>query len=162
MGKINNEIIRNCWRHTKILPDSNENLRNISEDIRQHENQVLNELADALQAFNLPNLMQAEEFLNIPKENIVYEVPKDDQIIEELVYLFKNNDKENTDLEEMDDSNESPVISTSAVIASLKTVHTFLLQQDNAEEYIKLVGKIFFRVKKTSLMRQSNINAYFH
>lgn len=86
--------------------------------------------------------MQAEEFLNIPEENIVYEIPKDDKIIEELVFLFKNTDKENMDLEEIDDSDEIPVISTSVAIASLETVRTFLLQQNNTEKYLKLVEKI--------------------
>ena len=107
--------------------------------------------------------MQAEEFLNIPEEDVVYEVPKDDQVIEELVYLFKDTNEENMDLDEMDDSDEIPIISPSAAIASLEIVRTFLLQQDNAEEYVKLVGKIekFFRVKKTSLMRQTDINTYF-
>ena len=120
---------------------------------------ILRDLANSLRALNLPYTIQAKEFLNIPEENIVYEVPKDDQVIEELVYLFKNTDKENTnkenmDLDEMDDSNEIPIISPNAAIASLEIVRTFLLQQDNAEEYVKLVGKIekFFKVKKTSLM----------
>ncbi|PKK59983.1 hypothetical protein RhiirC2_794010 [Rhizophagus irregularis] len=124
----------------------------------------INDLADALQSLNLPYPMQAEEFLNIPEENVIYEVPKDDQIIEELVYLFKNADKEDIELEEMDDSNESPVISVNTAINSLETVRMFLLQQDNAEEYIKLVGKIekIFKVKKTNLMRQTDLNAYFH
>ena len=45
-------------------------------------------------------------------------------------------------LEEMDDSNEIPIISSSAAVASLETIHTFLLQQDGAKEYLKLVGKI--------------------
>lgn len=162
--EVNTEIISNCWRHTKILPDANVDFRNVSEDIRQNENLVLRDLADSLRALNLSNPMQAEEFLNIPEENVVYEVPKDDQVIEELVYLFKNTDKENVDLDEMDDSDEIPIISPSAAIASLETVRTFLLQQDNAEEYVKLVGKIekFFRVKKTSLMRQTDLNTYFH
>ena len=31
-GKINVEIIHNCWLHTKILPDANVDLRNILED----------------------------------------------------------------------------------------------------------------------------------
>jgi hypothetical protein len=108
--------------------------------------------------------MQAEEFLNIPEEDIVYEVPEDDKIIEELVYLFKNTDKKNMDLEEMDDSDEIPVISTSAAVTSLEIVRTFLLQQDGTEEYLKLVGKIekFFRVKKTNLLRQTDISTYFH
>ena len=63
----------------------------------------------------------------------------------------------------MDDSDEISIISPNAAIASLETVCTFLLQQDNAKEYLKLVGKIekFFRVKKTSLMRQTDINTYF-
>ncbi|GBC40583.2 CENP-B homolog protein 2-like [Rhizophagus irregularis DAOM 181602=DAOM 197198] len=130
--EVDAEIIHNCWHHTKILPDANVNLRNISENIRQNENLTLNDLADALQALNLPYPMQVDEFLNIPEENVVYEVPKDDQIVEELVYLFKNTDEENMDLEEMDDSNESPIISASTAISCLETVRTFLLQQDNA------------------------------
>ncbi|RGB24112.1 hypothetical protein C1646_773541 [Rhizophagus diaphanus] len=60
--KVKAEIICNCWCHTKILPDTNVDLRNISEDIRQCEDLVLNDLTNALQ---------------------------DDQIIEELIYLYK-------------------------------------------------------------------------
>ncbi|CAG8730148.1 4624_t:CDS:2, partial [Rhizophagus irregularis] len=59
-------------------------------------------------------------------DKIVYEVPKDDKIIEELIYLFKNTDKENMDLEEMDveemdDIDEIPIISTNAAITNLET-----------------------------------------
>ncbi|CAB5386061.1 unnamed protein product [Rhizophagus irregularis] len=95
---------------------------------------------DVLQAirFIIQAWDEAEEFLNIPEENVVYEVPKDNQVIEELVYLFKNTDKKNMDLDEMDDSDEIPIISPSAAISSLEIVRTFLLQQDNAEEYVKL------------------------
>jgi hypothetical protein len=46
------------------------------------------------------------------------------------------------DLEEMDDSDEIPVISTRTAIANLETVRTFLLQQESAEEYVNLVGKL--------------------
>jgi hypothetical protein len=161
--EVNAKIISNCWHHTKILPNANVDFRDISEDIHQNENLVLRDLADSLRSLNLLYPMQAEEFLNIPEENVVYEVPKDDQVIEELVYLFKNTDKENMDLDEIDDSDEIPIINPSVATASLETVRTFLLQQDNAEEYVKLVGKIekFFRVKKTSLMRQTDINTYF-
>jgi hypothetical protein len=70
--------------------------------------------------------MRTEEFLNIPEENIVYEVPKDDKIVEELIYLFKNNEKENVDLKKMNDSDEIPIVSASTAIASLETVCTFL------------------------------------
>lgn len=157
---VDANVIRNCWRHTKILPDASVDS---SEDIRQQENLVFSDIANTLQALNLSHPMQAEEFLNIPDESVVYEVPKDDQIIEELVYLFGDTDKENVDLEETDDSNEKPIISTNVAISSLENVHTFLLQQDNAEEYIKLVRKVenFLRFKKTTSMQQANIDAYF-
>ncbi|CAG8739396.1 4093_t:CDS:2, partial [Rhizophagus irregularis] len=59
-------------------------LRNISEDIHQ-----------------------CRRVFNISEENVVYKVSKDDQIIEKLIYLFKNADKEDIELEEMDDSNET-------------------------------------------------------
>jgi hypothetical protein len=160
--EVNVDTIRNCWCHTKILPthiNADTNMRNVLED----ENLVLNDLADAFQALNFSHQMQLEEFLNISEEDVVYEIPEDDRIIEELVYLFKNADEENLDSEEMDDSREIPVISTNTAVASLETVHMYLLQQDNAEEYVKLVGKIekFFKAKKTSSMRQTNINTYF-
>jgi len=68
------------------------------------------------------------------------------------------------DLDEIDDSDEIPIIRTSTAIASLETVRTFLLQQDNSEEYVKLVRKIekFLRARKTSSLRQTDINTYFH
>ncbi|GBB93661.1 hypothetical protein RclHR1_22080003 [Rhizophagus clarus] len=120
-GEINSKIIHNCWWHTKILPNVDVDLRNISENICQNERLMLDNLTDALQALNLPNPMQVEEFLNIPEEKIVYEIP-------ELVSFFKNTDKENINLDEMNDSNETTIISTSTAIASLETVYKFLLQ----------------------------------
>ncbi|CAG8677627.1 15771_t:CDS:2 [Cetraspora pellucida] len=38
---------------------------------------VLNDIADALNALNFFDSIQVDEFLAIPKENIVYEVPSD-------------------------------------------------------------------------------------
>ena len=61
--------------------------------------------------------------LDIPEENNIYEVPDNDH---ELVYLFKDTDQAITDVDDIDDSEESPVISTSTAIASLEIVHAFL------------------------------------
>jgi len=125
--EVNVDTIRNCWCHIKILPthiNADTNVRNVLED----ENLVLNDLADAFQALNFSHQMQLEEFLNILEEDVVYEIPEDDRIIEELVYLFKNADEENLDSEEIDDSYEIPVINTNTAVTSLKMVHMYLLQ----------------------------------
>ena len=52
-----------------------------------------------------------------------------------------------------------PLLASTA-IASLEIVHAFLLQQDNVEKYITSLQDIekFVEVRKTSSMRQSNIN----
>src|SRR3989337_320750 len=92
-NEVKTETIRNCWHHTKILPvyiKTDTDLRNDLETIRQHESLILNDLTDTLRAINFSHPMQLEEYLNILEENVIYEVPEDDQIIEELVYLFRN------------------------------------------------------------------------
>ncbi len=75
--------------------------------------------------------MQLEEFLNILKENIIYKIPKNDQIIEELVYLFRNTNKKGMNLEglneKIDDNCEISIISISTTIANLKTICMFIL-----------------------------------
>ena len=116
--------------------------------------------SNTLQALKLSNTMPLEEFLNIPEENIIYEVPDNDH---ELVYLFTDTNQADTDIDDIDDSEESPVINASTAIASLEIVRAFLLQQDNAEKYITSLQNIekFVEVRKANLMRQTNIDTYF-
>ena len=92
---------------------------------------MLNEIADTLQALKLSYSIYVKEYLNIPEENVIYEIPKKDHIIEELIYLFRDTDKENLDIEdmeEMENNYELSVISISTAISSLETLHIFLLQ----------------------------------
>jgi hypothetical protein len=110
-----------------------------------------------LEIINLPNSMRAKEFLNIPEENIIYEVPED---ITEFIEIFKKQSEENiNDLDEVDDGTEVVIVSTSIALTSLNTMYTFLLQQENSNEQIKLVNTIekFVRKKQT----QTTINQYF-
>src|ERR1043166_6941681 len=73
---ISAEIIHNCWCHTKILPNINVDLRNISEDIHRNENLELNDLADALQALNLPIQCKRKSFLTYLKRILYMKSPK--------------------------------------------------------------------------------------
>ena len=117
---------------------------------------VLDEIFRMLEILNLPNSMRVKEFLNIPEENIVYEVPED---ITEFIEIFKKKYENTNDLDEVDDSTKVVTISTNATLKSLNTMHTFLLQQENSNEHIKLANTIekFVRRKQT----QTTINQYF-
>ena len=165
-NEITTETIYNCWNHTKILPNT-EHLGDIeADDIEAGDIEagdieagdfVLDEISRMLETLNLPNFMGAEEFLNIPDENIIYEVPED---VTGFIEMFKKRSDGNTnDLDEMDDSTEVVAVSTNVALQSLNTIHTFLLQQENSNEYIKLVNSFekFIRSKQT----QTTINQYF-
>ena len=58
-----------------------------------------------------------------------------------------------------DDSTEMETISINVVLKNLDTIHKFLLQQENANKYIKLIDTIenFVRSKQT----QTTIDQYF-
>ncbi|CAG8750622.1 11637_t:CDS:1, partial [Rhizophagus irregularis] len=120
------------------------------------------ELGKAIEALNLRNRMQVKEFLTIPDENIVYLIPED-QIISEIARLFKSgSDADHPD--EVDDSTEVETICINEALKSLKTVHTFLIQQENnASGYMKLMDKIekFIKREQINLMQQTTINKYF-
>ena len=105
-----------------------------------------------------------KEFLTIPEEDITYEVLEDDQIIAELVNIFKSGENNINDLDEMDDSTEIPIISTNVAFKSLENIRTFLLQQEDTNEHIKLMSIIekFIRKQKINLMQQITIDQYFN
>lgn len=163
--EVDTETIRNCWRHTGILPaGTNADLQNSSENIRRTTDPIFDSLVEALQALHLPDAMQVEEFLAIPEENVVYEVPRDDQIIEQLVDMFKEKaDTEEIDQDEADDSSEIPIVNATVALGALETVYTFLLQQDSGSEHMKSVNKIekYIREKQASVIRQTTLDQYF-
>ena len=107
--------------------------------------------------------MEVEEFLSIPEEDIVYEVPSDDQLMTELVDTFKIAESSNNS-EDVDDSTEIAVISGSTALQGLETVQAFLLQQENASEYAKMTNILgrYIREKKANAMRQTSIDQYFN
>ncbi|CAG8685497.1 3766_t:CDS:1, partial [Dentiscutata heterogama] len=105
---------------------------NISQD-----NSALANLSEMLKNIKFSDSMQAEEFLTIPEENIIYEVFKNDQAIEELVEIFTNEcDLEYSDPDEVNDSSETPIITSNEAIKGLETIHLYLLQYKNTSEHL--------------------------
>jgi hypothetical protein len=148
--------IKNCWDHVKILSDDIP--RDIYDDDSMfnddYDLMLDDELNEAIKALHLPNMMRVKEFLNIPEEDVIYEVPN----ISEFADMFKNGHPD-----DVDDSDEVEIICTNEALKSLKTLNLYLLQQENASEQIKLVGKIekFIKKEQSSLMQQTTIDRYF-
>ncbi|RUP44938.1 hypothetical protein BC936DRAFT_148839, partial [Jimgerdemannia flammicorona] len=146
---VNNYLVYySKLRYIEILSvDFNANLQNFDKNIYQTitTNLILNNLTDILKALHLQDPMQVEEFLTISDEDIIYIVPDDDQIIIELISIFKSNIKENSD-----EKNINKIYSGSEVPLVSFTI------QDN-------ISKIenFIREKQINSMKQTTIDKYF-
>ncbi|RUS27785.1 hypothetical protein BC938DRAFT_482733 [Jimgerdemannia flammicorona] len=98
---INANTIYNYWRHIEILSvDFNANLQNFDKNIYQTitTNLILNNLTDILKVLHLQDPI----------------IPNDNQIIIELISIFKPNIEENSDeknINKIDSSSEVPLVS---------------------------------------------------
>ncbi|CAG8609711.1 12309_t:CDS:1, partial [Dentiscutata heterogama] len=123
-------------------------------------------LSDSIENLNLPNLMKVDDFLAIPEEEVVCKILNENSLIAEIIEIFKEKPEEfdNEDSDEADDSIEITIISTSEALKSLEVMRTFLLQQEESDEYIKKIDSIekFVNAKRVSLMKQTNLNQYFN
>jgi hypothetical protein len=160
--EVSSQTIYNCWHHTKILPDRiNVNLSNISDEINDP---TTNQLSQAVAALNLNDTMPIQEYLNNPEEESVYEVPDDDNIIEALVEMYKQQPEVDTNDFEEDDSVEQILVSASEASKNLEIVRTFLLQQENSSQQIKLVNSLdrYISLKTINTMKQSTMESYLN
>ena len=57
--EITAESIRNCWHHTKILPNAN----------RMEIDITIDDLSELVNTLHFSDLMEVDEFLFIPEEN---------------------------------------------------------------------------------------------
>lgn len=159
--EITPETIHNCWKHTKILPDTiNAELTNLN-NIRINV-PTLDELTQVLTSLNLSDRMPIEEFLNNPEEEKIYEVLDDDKLIEGLVEVYKKQPEVPIDNNEDDDSIEPVIISANEASKSLEIVYAFLLQQGNTKEQLKQVNALdrYINLKKINSMKQTTMDQF--
>ena len=84
-SEVTTDTIKNCWNHVKILSNIEDDLI-LDEDLIPDDDLMLDEeLNEAIKALHLPNMMQVKEFLTIPEEDIVYDIPN----ILEFENMFK-------------------------------------------------------------------------
>ena len=118
-----------------------------------------------LTTLNLSNQIPIEEFLSNPEEEIIYNVPENDKIIEALVEIYKKQPEAPADInEEEEDSTETVIISANEASKSLEIVRTFLLQQENSSQQIKLVNSLdrYISLKTINTMKQSTMESYLN
>lgn len=78
--------------------------------------------------------------------------------------MYKQQPEIDTNDFEEDDSVEQVLISTSEASKSLEIVCTFLLQQENSSQQIKMVNSLdrYISLKTIKTMRQSTMESYLN
>ncbi|CAG8474462.1 964_t:CDS:2 [Diversispora eburnea] len=134
----------------------------------ENNSELTNNISKNIQALYLPNAIGIEEFLSVPEENIIYKDLEDDEIITELVDIFKKPEENIKNVEELDDSIEPVIIDISVTLKSIENIYMFLFQQENSEKYIKLANTIekfikdlasTFEAKDTNALKVTFISA---
>jgi len=147
---VTSDVIFNCWKATKILPD------NVScgDDAQALDNELLTELSESIVRLSFPEAMTTNEYLSFPQEDIVFELSESDDIIS----LFSGEHDDETD----DDSNEIPMVSANEALKSLENIKTFLIQQEGTSSYLKAANNLekFIHEKWVNLMKQSSITQF--
>ncbi|CAB5310019.1 unnamed protein product [Rhizophagus irregularis] len=124
-NNVTAETIYNCWQYTKILSIDT----NVNSNFPLDDYKMSNEFTNTLKTLNFSDMMELEEFFNIPEENKFLIMMK---LLQKL--KKKPNEKNiNDDLNEIDNSIEEEVINFSVTSKSLKKVHT---QQEYAYEHL--------------------------
>src|SRR5439155_3631158 len=80
--EITADSIRNCWHHTKILPNANR-----MEEIDITNDTTIDDLSELINKLHLSDPMQVDDFLLIPEENIIY-IILDDKLIRKIEVMF--------------------------------------------------------------------------
>jgi len=147
---VTSDVISNCWKATKILPD------NVScgDEAQALDNELLTELSESIVRLSFPEAMTTNEYLSFPQEDIVFELSESDDIIS----LFSGEHDDETD----DDSNEIPIVSANEALKNLENIKTFLIQQEGTSSYLKAANNLekFIREKRVNLMKQSSITQF--
>jgi len=86
---VTSDVIFNCWKATKILPD------NVScgDDAKALDNELLTELSESIVRLSFPEAMTTNEYLSFPQEDIIFELSESNDIIS----LFSGEHDDETD-----------------------------------------------------------------
>jgi hypothetical protein len=145
--------ISNCFRHVQIRDVEDGEIENVE------QNDVINEIAQDIEALHFRDPMAIEDFLNPEEETAIEE----ERSIEEIMEVVGSSEIEIDD-EDYDNDYEISATSAAEAVEGAEKVVRFLLQQkENFLEEISSQEKILRRLKllKELSKKQTNVTDYF-
>ncbi|CAG8640144.1 7750_t:CDS:1, partial [Gigaspora margarita] len=123
--KVTPETIHNCFRHTGILPNTQDNKESFIDD---NDDKLIDELYADIEALNFSNIMDLEEYIDYPGEKDTYGILSNKEILD----LTTNLESENENVED-DDITEMHQISHQEALNAVEIFEQYILQNDFSE-----------------------------
>ncbi|CAG8716353.1 3899_t:CDS:2 [Dentiscutata erythropus] len=159
--EVSSETIKNCFRHTGILPlvqDNNEEPTTYNND-----DDIMEELYNNIELLNLQNVMDLEDYIDYSEERIVTGIMSDQEILNQATYQ----EPQQVESDEEDDSVETPQITHKEALDAIHRLELYLMQQDlnyvvQTENDVAL-SKLYELVRKirNASFKQLNIETFF-
>jgi DDE superfamily endonuclease len=161
--EVSLETIYNCFRHTRILPDIQNNNEEHIITVTNNNDDLIKELDKDIEALHFRNKMDIEKYINYPEEENTEEVLNDQEILNLVTYL----EPEKTENEEEeDDSTELQKITHKEALNAIELTEQYFVQQDLSDtirlEYDTALLKLRRLIGKfqSASFKQTNIETF--
>jgi len=84
-GSVTSTVIKNCWKHTGILPENLEFLNNVEVEVEVDIEQENHEVQDLINQLPFDDSLLADEYLNIENNMVAGELVMEDEDIVALI-----------------------------------------------------------------------------
>ncbi|CAG8720680.1 10634_t:CDS:2 [Gigaspora margarita] len=159
--EVLSEMIRNCFQHTGILPDAQDNEELPIDD---NNDNLMNELYKDIEALNFLNVMDLEEYIDYPGEKDTHEVLSDQEILDLTTNIES---AENECSENEDDSTEMCEIGHQEALNAIEILEQYIVQKDFGKtarfEHNEALSKLQKEIRKLRIaaFKQTSIEIYF-
>ncbi|CAG8731532.1 22071_t:CDS:1 [Cetraspora pellucida] len=120
--KVTPETIRNCFQHTGILPNTQDNEKSFVDD---NDDELIDKLYLDIKTLNFQNIMDLEEYIDYPGEKDTHEVLSDKEILDLAINLEPENESA-----EDDDSTKMRQISHQEALNAVEILDQYIVQND--------------------------------
>lgn len=165
---VTSETIKNCWKKTSILPDTNHDELTDTEPFLNTPQEEIDNIQNLIDNLNYPDPLGASEFINIDEMEVDQQVLSEEEIVSGL--FSNNNINNNNDVD--DDVSEVtlplPPVSHKDALLAMEKIKIYFEQQsgklqltDNESKSIRNIKRKIKNIEFNS-KEQSKIDNYMN
>ncbi len=157
---VKEETIARCFQHCRIRSTPEQPDSGILSEV-EPDPEIMEELQIQIQQLAYANPMDIRNLLNYPEEQIITWMPSEEEIVEQI----SRDEREESNADEEDDSEEIPKVKHQDAIKMLESLKVFFQQQNSNQnmelDMVRILKDAATKLQKQGLV-QSTLDHYFH